>query len=480
MKKWIIGIMVMTLAFSFCSSVSAWEIPDMIRIGLFFGSGAKSSVSVSSSEGFSFGTYRNDVFQPMSNRSDVTDITIEKIGSGYTYSGSYTTAQEARTAANGGLIGYVLGSFRVIGQGGDTVPTTGVTVKSGGADVFIFADNTDCFAAKALYNSPITIEGTAYRGGVEIRRLSGSDMTVINMLPLEEYLYGVVSIEMSPSWPAEALKAQAVCARNYAVNNFNKYARYGFNLCNTTASQAYYGYSREDERINAAVDATAGQVLVYNGEPAQVFYSAASGGRTANVKDVWGSEIPYLISVEDYDSGDGNNISAWTVTFSREDIKQKLANAGIDIGDIIDMQVTSYADDGRATKLVITGTNGTREYEREGIRTFLGLKSQMFTINGQSGPNSYSLITAGGIESSTILTATDGTVITNPVFITSAGIETGTNNTGGTEQTGDFVLSGKGNGHGVGMSQYGAKAMAEMGKNYQEILSHYFPGTNLE
>lgn len=480
MKKWTAGLLTLILLFSYYTSVSARELPGMIRIGLFFGTGAKSSVSVSSGEGFSFGTYRNDVFVPMSNRSDVTNISIEKIEGGYTYSGSYGTAQEARTAAGGGLIGYVSGAFRVINQGGDAVPVTGVSVKSGGTDVFVFSDNTDSFAAKALYNSPITIGNTSYRGGIEIRRLTSSDMTVINVLPLEEYLYGVVSIEMSPSWPAEALKAQAVCARNYAVNNFNKYSRYGFNLCDTTASQAYYGYSREDPRVNAAVDATAGQILVYNGEPALIYYSAASGGRTANVKDVWGSEIPYLISVEDYDSGDGKNISAWTVTFSKADIRQKLSNAGIDIGEVTNMQVTSYSSDGRATKLLITGTNGTKEYERESIRSFLGLKSQMFTINGQGGSSVYSLITSGGIESASSLTATDGTVISNPVFITSVGTETGSAINGSNSQTGDFVLSGKGYGHGVGMSQYGAKAMAEMGKSYNEILAHYFPGTNLE
>lgn len=133
-------------------------------------------------------------------------------------------------------------------------------------------------------------KGYRYRGEIEVYR-DGKGLTAVNVVPLEEYLYGVVGIEMSPSWPLEALKAQAVVARTYALGKLSGIAGpgRGYDLLDTPAHQAYRGIGVEHPNSNAAVDATRGQVLTYQGGLAKTFYHAASGGHTENVENVWNS-----------------------------------------------------------------------------------------------------------------------------------------------------------------------------------------------
>ena len=150
-------------------------------------------------------------------------------------------------------------------------------------------------------NNPFVFSanGKKYRGFLEIRRYTDSDMTLINVVDLEHYLYGVVPAEIEANAPLEAVKAQAVAARTYALRSLGKNSKWGFDLMDTNSDQVYKGYDGERAYANQAVDETKGQKMVYNGALAQVFYFASSGGMTANVKEVWGSEIPYLVSVPD-------------------------------------------------------------------------------------------------------------------------------------------------------------------------------------
>ena len=139
----------------------------------------------------------------------------------------------------------------------------------------------------------VNVEGTDYRGGITAKRLTNSDMTIINKLPLEEYLYGVIPSEMPASWPVEALKAQAIAARGFAVTNFNKYKRFDFNLCTTTYSQVYKGYSGEHPNTNKAVDQTRDMVIFYNGKLVEPYYHSNSCGYTEDSENVWTTD--YLI-----------------------------------------------------------------------------------------------------------------------------------------------------------------------------------------
>ena len=148
----------------------------------------------------------------------------------------------------------------------------------------------------------------SYRGTIEAGVLNNY-MYVVNELPFEQYLYSVVAIEMYPSWPMEALKAQAVAARTYALYGGNSFTV--AHVVDTTTSQAYYGVNSEHPNSTAAVDATKGEVLLYNGKLVETLFSANAGGRTADAKEIWGNEVAYLKSVTSPDSIAENGLHSW-------------------------------------------------------------------------------------------------------------------------------------------------------------------------
>ncbi len=300
-----------------------------------------------------------------------------------------------------------------------------------------------------------------YRGGARFLH-NDIGLTVINYLDMEDYLKGVIPGEMPHEWPMEALKAQAVCARNYALTNFHKFQSYGFNLDDTTQSQVYLGVKAEKESTNQAVDATKNIYLTYDGEIANTFFYSSSGGHTESSKYVWGGDLPYLVGVEDpYDTS-----REWTVPYTPDEIKEKLAGINTDIGDILDLEAIERSPSGRIIDLNIVGTNGNYHAKLEKSRSLFNLRSNLFTIT-KKGDNvkPVTVITAKGLEereiTQPILTATETILPTM-----------GTPN--------EYIFQGTGYGHGVGMSQYGAKGMAEQGFDFEQILKHYFTGTLLE
>lgn len=139
-----------------------------------------------------------------------------------------------------------------------------------------------------------------YRGFLTIQN-KGNKLTVINNVDLEDYIKGVVPSEMPSSWELEALKAQAIAARSYALANLGKRASLGFDLKDTPEDQAYGGASAETAKTNSAVEETDGLVLTYNYKVVSAYYSASAGGKTISAKDVWGSDLPYIRSVPSYD-----------------------------------------------------------------------------------------------------------------------------------------------------------------------------------
>ncbi|NSW91791.1 MAG: SpoIID/LytB domain-containing protein [Firmicutes bacterium] len=333
-------------------------------------------------------------------------------------------------------------------------------------------------------NNPyiFNINGKNYRGILEVRRLENSDMTVINVLPLEHYLYGVVPCEMGWDAHPEALKAQAVAARTYAYNNLGKYSKLGFDLCSTVFSQVYKGFDFEKETTNKAVDDTKGKVIYYDGAIAQVFYFSSSGGRTEAVKNVWSSDIPYLQSVEDkYEEGNSPNYT-WEKHLSAASISNIMTSRGNNTGDILGIRITKTSDAGRAIEMVITGTKGENKIEKARCREVLDLPSQWFyittdadiavlddtkknTIKTQLAGKK--VITGGGLSTieankNVFLLAAEGKKVEIP----------------STPEMYTFI--GRGYGHAVGMSQEGAKGMAKAGFTYEEILSHYFPGVYIK
>ena len=321
-----------------------------------------------------------------------------------------------------------------------------------------------------------------------MRRDTG-DMTVVNLVGFDDYLCGVVPREVSASWNYEAVKAQSVVSRTFAMMNLNKYQKYGFNLDNTTNSQAYAGVSIEHPASNKAIAETHGEVVLYDGKPADVYFFASSGGKTGTANDAWGGENkPYLVSVDDpYENSDEASYSKWEMTFTAAELKEKLASRDVNIGDITDVKV-EYSDSGRAIKTIFVGTEGEKEYMRENIRWVLGIYSTAFNVyrNGeqQSGASvcaldRYNTFTQIDINAKTQLISKDGTTGANGALSILSADGMTTLETAKSSASGDFVFSGRGWGHGVGMSQWGAKGMADNGYNYKEILEYYFVGAQV-
>ena len=331
----------------------------------------------------------------------------------------------------------------------------------------------------------IRLDGKTFRGSVIAKRLSGSDLTVINNLGLEEYLYGVVPREVSGSWPIEAQKAQAVAARNFAVNRVKFHGQHGFDLCSGTHCQAYGGYSIEHPTSRKAVDDTKGKRITYNGKAIEAYYHSNSGGQTEDSENIWTNPIAYIRGVKDPFSIGAPNDN-WTYTLSKKQAQDILISKGLDVGTLLEMTVTESSRNGRAIKLEINGTSGKKILEKDKIRATFGynnIKSTYFTLNAGGGEtyiladlslppqkvnikNSY-LLTGNGLKESSTLS-------TPYIF---NGVDYKTTQSGISD---DIMITGKGWGHGLGMSQWGAKKMAEEGYTYEQILTYYYTDVKVE
>src|SRR5438094_7446125 len=211
-----------------------------------------------------------------------------------------------------------------------------------------------------------------YRGSIQVDVTSGK-LRAINMVGLEQYLYGVVPSEMPYKWLPEALKAQAVAARSYALAT----RRTGlFDLYPDTRSQVYLGIEHEKPSTNAAVDATAGKVVLYQGEVAKTFFFSTSGGRTASSEDVWGEPVPYLGSLPDpYDSISPHH--DWgPFAFTGTKLARLLKIKG---QQIVDLQPELNAS-GRTKTLNVVGTKSTVAVDGATLRKSLGLRSTWFSV----------------------------------------------------------------------------------------------------
>jgi stage II sporulation protein D len=279
-------------------------------------------------------------------------------------------------------------------------------------------------------NGYVWIGDRWYRGRTLLVPQKGG-LTAINYVDIEQYLYSVLGAEMSGNWPQEALKAQAVAARSYALHKRLKSETDLYDVDNTQSSQVYKGLQTESSGTYAAVDATVGQVLTYNGQIILAVFHSASGGHTENVEDVWVEPLPYLRAVPDFDRG--APVYEWKENFSRAQMSSKISG----VGNVISMKPERTTRHGSVLRMKVVGDGGSRVISGADLRRILGLRSTRFTVMPQF---------AGGARS---------------------GSPTG------------FQVSGKGFGHAVGMSQWGAYNLARQGYGYQQILLHYYRGASL-
>ncbi len=269
----------------------------------------------------------------------------------------------------------------------------------------------------------LMVGGVSYRGNIEVYRGRGG-LYLVNQLPLEDYVESVVASEVTESWEMEALKAQAVVVRTYALRHILKNPNALFHLTSSTLHQIYSGENK-NRRIVYAVLNTKGEVLTYKGKLIEALYHSTCGGTTEKAKEVFGYDIPYLKSVE-------NDCSISPYWRWKRVIEKKTIEKLLSEKDILDIEVSSYTPTGRVKDVTIITKRDQYMLPAKDFRRLLGwrlLPSTWFKVK---------------------------------------------------QEKESFIFKGKGYGHGVGLCQWGAQQMAKKGRTYKEILKYYYPGTTIQ
>jgi stage II sporulation protein D len=276
----------------------------------------------------------------------------------------------------------------------------------------------------------IKVNGKKYRGIVEISP-ADKGMLVVNELPMEDYLAGLINCEISSQWPMEAIKAQAVVARSYAMFQRESRKNAAYHLESTVIDQVYDGCAIEDSRAVRGVRETSGEVLTYNNNVIQAFFHSNCGGHTESSENVWGYAFPYLQGI-DCSYCLSAPSAKWEQTLSLDRIESLLSSNGYQVAGLRDIKTGPRNRSGRVTDLTLIGIMGRLTISAVNFRKAVG----------------YTIIKCTNFD---VRIAGD-----------------------------DAVFSGIGYGHGVGLCQWGAKHRAGEGFDYREILTYYYPGTRLK
>ena len=352
-------------------------------------------------------------------------------------------------------------------------------------------------------NAQTWFKGIRYYGDFQYSRRNGNDMTVINFVPTDLYVGCVLPCEFVTSGGQESLKAGAVAIRTYAKAT-TKHHSNGFDICTSTDCQVYRGVytgATADAAMKAAAE-TSGKCLYYDGKLIQALFYAANGGAIESAVNTWGNPFPYLIAKADpYEDSIQFPSQAWSYTVTPAQLRTFLRNRGYSCADIVSMEVTEKTEIGNVNRVVITDSAGKKiTFTRDNVRLLQNLPgvtyfSRNFTITpnyiggvvenvGEITP----LPITDGEKTEVVselyaLTATETKKVTLPVSVQT---KNGLISYGGSseqrvvggELTG-WTINGRGFGHNVGLSQWGAYAMAEQGFTYDQILQFYYPGTTL-
>lgn len=334
---------------------------------------------------------------------------------------------------------------------------------------------------------PIRVGKRIYRGTMEVRVSGTGAVNAINHVLLEQYLYGVLPMEISHQWNIESQKAQAVAARTYALVNLGKHGSAGYDLTDTAYDQVYGGFNAEKPLSNQAVDETRGQVLTYNGKLIYAYYHSESGGHTENVEDIWGGYLPYLRGVPS-DLTALSPRAKWERIFKLQDVKKMLNEKGFPVGEIYSIIISQTTFTGRAKSVRIYHSRGRTDLPVNKFRKALGthfLLSSFFTPKVFEEKAANVLIEKSKADSVHILGKeglykgdAENIFVTSPLLTTEGFLSLFI--LGRQTVPAALVIYGKGWGHGVGLSQWGAKELSEQGYTCEEILKHYYKGVSLE
>jgi len=269
----------------------------------------------------------------------------------------------------------------------------------------------------------LLVMGTRYSGDINVWKGIGG-LYIINELPMEDYIKDVVVAEVSSDWDMEALKAQAVISRTYALYQKRTNSDAVYHIASSVLHQVYKG-NNPDARVAYAVDETRDEILTYKGKPIEAFYHSTCGGKTETPEEVFGKSYPYLKSVES--TCDISPYSVW-----EKQIKSRELEKALNVREIKNITVKSHTSSGRVKELRILAASGSSAMSAPDFRKAIGwsrLPSTNFSVHKEAD---------------------------------------------------SFFFEGKGYGHGVGLCQWCALKMAREGKNYREILSYFYPGTTIK
>ena len=551
--RFIVSLVLMALFLPAAPAQAAQvQVNPAIRVGLYFGSNALPGANLlnQAGSGYRFGYFDGGLQFTQLGYTSQTAISMVKTQNVWYSSGQYTATpgsgaavgcyhlqlpgvyydfQSAQAAASlypGGFPAWIDGVYQVrvgayldgvsaqaarssLGLDGAQVAGTsggGVSVVETGTSRILFQfDSTEGLwlgvkpGLDEWTKTETIFRNNVYYGGFQYQR-SGGDLTVVNVLPMEDYVQGVILSEMMATWPVEALKAQAVCARTYGYWHMlrRKHNAAGFDLCNGVCCQAYRGIAGMTDSSRRAVEETYGEYLWYNGSLTEPVYFNSDGGATESAVNVWTEDVPYLQGrLDPYEAAVADQIEKyhWTVTFTRQELSDLLSSKGYANSGIVSVSTQTSAT-GNVVSITFTdaaGKNFTRT--KEACRTLLGLRSQRYTVSGGGGGSSaavpsvsYYVEGGGTLASLDGVYAIDGSGDVGALggqtyAVTSSGVSPLTGDasfsgtaSGGTSGGNTFTFTGSGWGHGVGMSQWGAYAMAQSGHTYRDILQFYYTG----
>ncbi|MEM9153928.1 MAG: SpoIID/LytB domain-containing protein [Cyanobacteria bacterium P01_F01_bin.33] len=276
-------------------------------------------------------------------------------------------------------------------------------------------------------NGSILVNGKTYRGSLSLYP-DEEGILAVNHVDLEQYVSSVVGGEVGSGFEFEAMKAQAVASRTYVLHHQQRRLRERFDVGHTAAAQVYRGIADESQRTQAAAQETRSEVLTYQGRLIDAVFHASSGGATENVEDIWGYALPYLRSVRDNWQ---EALQPWTQRISLEDLADfaDRAEVAADVGDIKSLEVVQKTSTGRVTAVALRGDKGKTELSAVEFAAHFKLKSTLFSLDA--------------------------------------------------DENDEILIDGKGWGHGVGLSQWGAFGLAKQGWTYRQILAYYFQDVNL-
>lgn len=305
-----------------------------------------------------------------------------------------------------------------------------VVILSRDKNIILNKKSFGSYLSAASRDGYIKINQRLYQGGVEVFGLPGNKLLIINTVGLEDYIKGLINSEISSKWPIEAVKAQAVAARTYALYRRDNPKDSRYDLESTVMDQVYGGKELEDSRARMAVNATRGEIIYYNGIAIEALYHSCCGGHTTSALAVWGRDKPYLKGGKcDYDTDCQHYF--WQFSIPKEELGIILKKNGHMESYLKSITIMDRDISGRILRLRLNTTRGGKAISGKEFRESVGY-DKIRSTNFEIYPDDK-----------------------------------------------NYNFLGSGNGHGVGMCQWGTRGLAEKGHTYKEILRHYYSGTRV-